>query len=333
MSEVKITILLAVYNSSSFLERCINSLTNQTFKDLEIILINDGSTDGSAEICKQFEAKDSRVKYYSKENGGRCSAINFGYQFVRGEYLLILDSDDYVEPQLCETTYNLAKELNLDIVNYGYIYEQGDSKEIRHSVFPKYKILSKKDFKEILKKNSYSSKILWFTWTNLIKKELLDTYSIVHDENLKVGTDSTFNLQCYLNAERIYSIEDVFYHYIYNPESLTQRKYKPELTTNIHNQFNAKLNLYKKYKLEDADYMQDFSKYYIEHSLFFILNNEKNHSEGFNNKRLNEIRNLDIFKHCFKYYEPSNECSIRMKLIIWCFKNRLYGPIKYLLSI
>lgn len=325
MSKIKVSIITSIYNSEQFLKKCIDSYINQTLKEIEIILINDGSNDNSEEICKEF-LFDERIKYFSQENKGKSAGINFGYKKAKGEYILILDSDDYIDLNLCEETYKLAKEKNLDIVNFGYTYIKNNTYNKKHSIFPKNKIITNREIKNLIKQNTHNTKILWFTWSNLIKKELLDTHQILHNESLKIGVDSTFNLECYLNSSRIYSIDKCYYFYKYNSDSLTQSKYKPNLINNIENQFNARMKLYKKYGLIDTESLIDISRYYLQHSLFLIFKNEIN-KKNLNIKRLKEIKEYTFLKTCIKDYIPSKDCPLRKKVIIWCFKNNLFPLI------
>ncbi|WP_335964312.1 glycosyltransferase [Galbibacter sp. PAP.153] len=332
MNPVDISIIVPVYNAEKQLEKCIASILSQTLKTIEVIAVDDGSTDNSNNICGKFKEKDARFKLITQKNSGKPFAVNKGYLVAKGEYVLILDSDDYIEPDLCKTALAIAKEQNVDIVNYNYFYQQNGRSEKRSTPFPKNNVLSKNDFLSLLKKDSHASKLLWFTWTNLIKKELLDKNNIRHDENLRVGVDSTFNLLCYLNANGIYAIEDAFYHYVNNPLSITQRHFKPNLTKHLLNQFKSKLDIYRHYGLTDREYTVDFSRYYIEHSLFFILANELNHPDGYQLKRIKALRNNEMYQYCFRFYKASGNIPIRLRLVIFCFKNKIYFPIKPLLK-
>jgi len=331
MPKIKVSIICITYNAPKLLERCLDSCINQTLNEIEIVLVNDGSSDNTDAICKQYAKKDDRINYFFKENGGASSAMNLGFKHVKGEYIHMLDGDDYMSKDLCEKSYAVAKKLNLDLLNFGYAYEKNGVKENRHSIFPKNKLFDNNNFKELLKGKSFNSKLLWFTWMNLIKKDLLTNFNIMHDEELAIGIDSTFNLECYINAKRIYSINDVLYYYVFNPSSLTQVNFKPNLTEDIISQFSIKLELYKKYNLTDIDYKIDFARYYLQHSLLFILNNEENYKDGFKSSRIKKIRALDMFDYCFKYYKPSDNCPQRARLIIWLFKNKIFYPIKYLI--
>ncbi len=331
MPKIKVSIICITYNASNLLERCLDSCTNQTLNEIEIILVNDGSNDNTDEVCKKYVEKDNRITYLYKKNGGASSALNLGYKHVKGEYIHMIDGDDYMSKDLCEKSYTIAKKLNLDLLNFGYAYEKNGKKEKRSSLFPKNKLFDNNDFKELLKSNTFNSKLLWFSWMNLIKKNLLTDFNIVHNEEIAIGIDSTFNLECYMNAKRMFSIDDVLYYYVYNSNSLTQINYKPILTKDLISQFNIKLGLYKKFNLTDIDYKIDFSRHYLQHSLLFILNNEENYKDGFKSSRIKKIRELAMFDYCFKYYKPSHNCPKRVKLIIWLFKNNFFFPIKYLI--
>lgn len=101
----KITVIVPVYNVENYLEKCLDSLINQTYKNLEIIVINDGSTDNSGEICQEYAQKDNRIVYIEKENGGQSEARNMGLDRMTGSYVTFVDSDDWVELDYVETLY------------------------------------------------------------------------------------------------------------------------------------------------------------------------------------------------------------------------------------
>ena len=105
-----ISIIVPVYNVEEYLQRCIDSILNQRFKDFELILINDGSTDNSLKICKEYSLSDSRVKVINKENGGLSSARNAGINIAKGKYIGFVDSDDWINEEMYQTLYNLLQE-------------------------------------------------------------------------------------------------------------------------------------------------------------------------------------------------------------------------------
>lgn len=113
---IKVSIIVPVYNVEKYIHKCLDSLVNQTLKELEFIFVNDGSPDNSPKIIKEYQKKDKRIKLLNKENGGQASARNLGLEHAKGEYIAFLDSDDYVKENMYETLYNRAKKDNLDIV-------------------------------------------------------------------------------------------------------------------------------------------------------------------------------------------------------------------------
>lgn len=115
----KVSIIVPVYNVENYLSRCLNSLINQTLKDIEIICVNDGSTDGSSAILEEFAQKDSRIRIVNKENGGLSSARNEGLKYVTSDYVGFVDSDDWIEPDTYESALSAVQKTNADIVCWG----------------------------------------------------------------------------------------------------------------------------------------------------------------------------------------------------------------------
>ena len=115
----KLSVIIPVYNVENYLRECLDSITSQTVKDIEIICIDDGSTDNSPKILKEYQKKDSRIKIITKENGGQASARNLGIKKAQGEYIAFIDSDDFIESEMLEKLYTKAKDNNLDIKSKG----------------------------------------------------------------------------------------------------------------------------------------------------------------------------------------------------------------------
>ena len=130
MSEIKVSIIIPVYNVEKYLHKCLDSVINQTLKEIEIIVVNDGSKDNSQNIIDDYASKDSRIISLIKKNGGQGSARNYGLKHAKGEFVTFVDSDDYVDFKMCEELYNNAKKNNSDLVfsdcmcvdeNYNYL--------------------------------------------------------------------------------------------------------------------------------------------------------------------------------------------------------------------
>ena len=164
-----ISVIIPVYNVELYLERCIDSVINQTYKDLEIILVDDGSTEKSSEICDQYKTKDRRIKVIHKENGGLSDARNHGFQVAVGEYVFFLDSDDWLHLDAIQVLHNLMIKHNaqISIANFCYQY---DSRQIIAQEITDDIILNRNQAMELLLENK---KIKNFAWGKLYKRELL----------------------------------------------------------------------------------------------------------------------------------------------------------------
>ncbi len=206
----KISIIVPVYNTSKYLNKCINSLLNQTLEDIEIILINDGSTDESDSIIKKY--KDKRIKYIHKKNEGIGKTRNLGIEIASGEYLSFIDSDDYVGADFCEKMYNKAIKDNCDIVICDF-YKDIDS------TLEYIKIESFKD--NSLNKNPNILNIVNLGPCNKIyKRNLFENRNNRFVENLKYE-DAPFVCKVLLSAKKIGKVDEYLAHYVIHDKSET----------------------------------------------------------------------------------------------------------------
>ena len=235
MQNPKISVIVPIYNKESFLEKSIFSIMEQTEKDIEIILIDDGSTDKSPEICKEIVKKDSRVLYKRKENGGLTSARNCGRLCAKGEYIAFVDPDDYIEKNALEKMLECSK--NADIVIGGLVNELGKKKvlrvmpkelegfyegdEIRKRILPMFLIYGKHIGKELL---------LGSLDIFLFKRKFLDEQGIFSDENITYSEDWLFSLEAVFKAGTIAVLHHAHYHYVTNSLGLTEN-YSPKVVS------------------------------------------------------------------------------------------------------
>lgn len=185
-----ISIIIPIYNAEKYIDRCISSVVNQSFQNIEIILINDGSTDNSLVICKEWERKDIRIKVLTQKNLGVSSARNLGIAYAHGEYVMFVDSDDYMLPDMCKTMLNVLHSKQADCVICG-IQEPGGGlwcpqKNIDYSTLEDFK----KDFVYQL-----NTELLSPCWNKIFKRQLITR---LFNEEISFGEDLIFNLE-YLN--------------------------------------------------------------------------------------------------------------------------------------
>ena len=209
-----VTVIIPIYNAESFLERCIKSIINQTYVKLQILLINDGSTDGSIFICKKYKEKDNRIEIIDKTNSGVSNSRNIGIENAIGQYITFVDSDDYLENTMIEKLLLAMKNNNVDIVSCRFFYEKNlhkfKSTTINEKIFTNNEFII-----EILKENS----IIGSLWGKLYRKELFNKIKL--NENLKICEDLDLLLRMSDYIQRAYIINECLYNYYINENSVT----------------------------------------------------------------------------------------------------------------
>lgn len=221
----KVSIIIPVYNiPEQNLRKCIESVINQTLEEIEIILVDDGSTDSSGIICDEYATIDNRVKVIHKLNCGLSAARNTGFENAKGEWITFLDSDDWIEPHTCEETYKLGIENDVDIVIFSTIQEFGKFKKIF-----KYKLKNKK----VYTKNECTNlqcEILNFegniatAWAKLYKREFLERNNLKHNEKLRQGSEGIeFNIRVFEKVQKVIFTNKIYYHYVFNPNSISAK--------------------------------------------------------------------------------------------------------------
>lgn len=215
---MKVSIIIPIYNVEQWLERCVKSVENQDIpqNDYEVILVNDGSTDGSAAICSALVEKYPNVRLVSKENGGISSARNAGLDVAVGEYVMFVDSDDFIYPNVLKYLLDCCKTNNLDICHYNMTVEDEQGKTSRsRPAFSCNSVLSGRDV--------YSYYVLGSVCSNVIRASLIKklgfrfTLNIMHE-------DVEFNTRLFCYIERITFVDKDIYHYTFNPRSMWRSK-------------------------------------------------------------------------------------------------------------
>ncbi|HCT89973.1 MAG TPA: hypothetical protein DF613_01120 [Lachnospiraceae bacterium] len=217
-SGCKISIVVPVYNTESYLSQCIDSLLSQTYRQIEIILVDDGSTDQSGAICDEYQQTNHRIKVLHQCNKGRVSARKNGLRYASGEFVSFVDSDDWIESDMCERMLCLALTSGADLVTSGFIQEEGDVWEERTDAFQEGLYNSEQQLKEIranamIYKGTDRLGLLSSIWTKLYRKELaLDAMGLV-PETMRRGEDFVFNHLYLLKCRSVYISKGVYYHY------------------------------------------------------------------------------------------------------------------------
>lgn len=219
----KVSIIIPVYNSAKYLGQSLDSVVSQSFKDLEIVCINDGSTDDSLNILQTYEKQDSRIKIVNQQNGGGSAARNAGIEHATGDYVMFLDSDDMYVRDIVSSAYERAIHTNADIVLYNFARFVGKPTflSVKNKITPGYDI-------DYFTKDNYSSKLFndfaTITWNKLIKKSVLTDNKIYFDTQLSHNHDVDFSIRLMLAADSYSWIEHIGYYYRANDQGLTATK-------------------------------------------------------------------------------------------------------------
>lgn len=224
---ILLSVIVPVYNVELYLRQCLESVLKQSFKEMEIILVNDGSTDHSYEICQEFKAKDSRVILIDQKNAGLAAARQAGLDIAKGEYIAFVDSDDWLEPDMYQKMYAAAKETGAEIV-FCNVYRNEDKKE--NAYFPSgyydRSTMEKVIFPRLLAgfdENGGENTIRWCNWLRLYKKSLIDSHRIRFDPRFRRSQDLPFTFECTIHANSYYYMGDEYlYHNRMNYESLSK---------------------------------------------------------------------------------------------------------------
>lgn len=240
-----ISIIIPVYNVEPYIEKCIESVINQTYQDLDIILVNDGSTDLSGDICDKYSKLDSRIRVIHQKNSGQSKARNVGISIARGEYIGFVDSDDYIELNMYEKLINTMEQYNADIVECAVknIYT---NKTVYNETKKIYICTGEEALKKHLEKPNDSKSPRAAVWSRLFKSEKIK--SLKFPEGM-IHEDFYFTYRALLNCSKYCWIDEALYCHIYtNSNSTTQLPFsKKDL---------SKINIFK----ERMDYLKAIKK-------------------------------------------------------------------------
>lgn len=213
-----LTVIIPVYNAEAYLEKCVKSILDQTYKDYEILMVNDGSCDGSAEICNRLARDHKNIRVIHKENGGVAAARNTAIENVRGDLISLVDADDILDPQMFEIMISEMEKTGADIAACGYRMEYGSIHTKRYDTVPPVTLFTGQ--KELM--CGMSNGITGFLWNKVIKRSALGT--IRFREDAVVASDLLFVFELIQNIDKTVYIDLPFYHYRYIIGSLSKSR-------------------------------------------------------------------------------------------------------------
>lgn len=246
-----ISIILPAYNAEKYISKTIESVIKQTFTNWELIIVNDGSSDKTENICKEYAYKDERIKYFWKKNEGVSLARNYAIEKSKGNFIMFIDADDIIEDKMLDIMYKKMIEYNPDVVRCNYYINNNTlvNENINEGLY------NSKKIQEILIDNILNENMKCYVWLLLIRRNNVREF----EKDLHIYEDFCFYLNLFLKSSKIYIMKDRLYHYNReNNDSLSKKNVKE----NIKNMIYAKdyiFNILKKHNLYNEKNIEQFS--------------------------------------------------------------------------
>ncbi len=318
-----ISVIVPVYNAGERLRTCIASILNQSYAQLELLLINDGSTDGSGQLCEQFAMLDSRVKVYHQPRGGAGKARNSGLLAATGPYIAFVDADDSIEPGFLHKLYSSMLYYRCEVVVSGF-----RTKPDNKTLAPGFRLNTPMDGRAFVLSSAtvHSSNDLCFVWRSLYSTDVIQRHDIRFDETLSIGEDTIFNLQTYTSCRRICAIADTLYNYsVGYAGSLMNTAYMPQLGFTLDLQYKRRRSISAANDLlSSRHYRRDLADYCLKAILAMLIRNMQGSPGGITKSALSDLlhteliatsaRELGFFYGCRSLKEYLYFLAVKFKL-------------------
>ena len=307
----KISVIVPVYNQEKNLDKCMDSLINQSLKDIEFIFVNDGSTDDSEKVILKYQKNDKRIKLISKKNGGQASARNLGLKYAKGEYISFVDSDDYVDKNIYKDIYEIVAKNNYDILVFDYYIT--DYKKVEYC-----KVLRDMQSGVVNDKQFFFASAC--PWNKIYKRIFLLNNNFLFPEGI-IYEDYASIIPLIKYNPSVYYKNKAYYYYYLSDESTMRKKEYNKKYENIFEANEILLN-----SLKNTEYTEELEYMVAYHMLY----------EGsLNFYKYNKLRNIDkisdFIKINFKNWSKNKyvkELSFKTKLLMRLFYYKNYSIIK-----
>lgn len=320
-----VSVIVPVYNAEKYLDKTIDSILSQTYTNLEVILVDDGSKDKSLEICNNYKEKDNRVKVFHKENGGVSSARNLGLDNAKGDYVCFCDSDDRLGNNMIEILVEVIKKTNVNMVNCGmFITEKGKEKYVSVKADKLFDINNDDDLYETLFSPELNASSVW---NKIFVRENIGNIRFV--EGVSWGEDQIFIQEFLLKNNKFFCIKDCLYNYVRDNSTLSINLMKDFISKSV--KLNSYRDLFlKKLKVENRDVWNQFYWTLIK-ALFAGMSYERKYNElDVVKQHFNDALNCEFVKETIKNFEPN---GLMQKFVYKCVKNKKFKLSHFVLSI
>lgn len=313
---IKVSVIVPIYNSEQYISRCVKSLINQTLENIEIILVNDGSSDNSYEIIKEFQKNNDNIKVINKKNSGVGDTRNIGIDNAIGEYIGFVDSDDWISCEMYSNLYNEAKKNNCDIAMCSIVKENKHGKKD----YEKINIQKNKVMENILQYPESFRDIAGSTCKAIYRRSMLNSNKIRFLKDLPLSEDKIFNMYALKYANKIIYLDKYLYTYFENEVSAVE-KYRENIVNEVVKVKIAQDEWFCNLKINNDNLKAEYDNQFISIIIQCILNEFKR-SKNFNYiiKKINYIINNNYIKNFIMQNKFFMKFSLRNKIIYICIK-------------
>lgn len=314
---IKVSVVVPVYNAEKYLAKSIESMLSQSLKEIELILVNDGSKDKSLAICEEYAKRDSRIIVINKRNEGACIARNTGISIAKGKYIQLVDADDYIENNMLEEQYNLGEKTNAEVVMCGMKFDVHKKNEqvVTSEAHYKDMVLNSQEEIKLIFMDLFDNLLFNYTHNKLYNREFLKKNNLKFIEWLPIDQDTNFNIDVFKVLNKLTISTKSYYHYV--------KTFEETIVTRYHaNKFKVRIFRYDRLKelLESWGIYNDENKkklasMYIHHVIecFEIYNHKKcdlNNKEK--KKEIEKILNTKQVKECMNILDNTNSKYTRL---------------------
>ena len=291
MRDIKVSVIVPIYNAERFLQQCLTSLYEQTLKEIEIIMVNDGSVDESERICDEFVKKDKRFILINQENGGSASARRTGMKKAKGQYIGFIDSDDWAEPNMFERMYLTAAKYDVDIV-FCNCYRDYKKKSVKCNKYMRTGYYNRSEIEKDILSRTLSgvdekgrvSVIRWANYLRIYKRSLIEQYQIYNDPRFRRCQDLQLTFEATLHAENYYYLGDEYLYHNRVVEESQSRGYTKQMWQKI------RILIERLYHDVDEYTKQDLHSQMHMCAFFFVVETCLNEEKDCNRDNLPERR-------------------------------------------
>ncbi len=338
-----VSIIVPIYNAEAYIHRCVDSILTQEYKDFELLLIDDGSTDSSGAICDQYAQQDSRVCVVHKKNSGVSDTRNLALGIARGIYLQFLDSDDWITPDATKLLMRATQEHDCDLVIADFYRVVGD-RVARKGDIEENRVLTREEFAEHMMENP-ADFYYGVLWNKLYRREIVEKFQLRMDSRISWCEDFMFNLEYIMHAERFYALQAPIYYYLKRKGSLVSQG------TSISKAIKMKLMVFEYYNnfFKNVYDEKDYEKKRLQVYRFLVDAANDNGvllpifpgSKKLGNERssvnpdiiyqdgifMEVYRSKKLLERYLEVIALKNDLSLRDVKLLLCLK-QLQGPIK-----